>query len=458
MRLRRYCWAACLALLVLVRGEAFAAAVPAYSGKMNNAVGGLISQKVGKWGFAANDPRFGATMTGVSTAATTVAVGIATGAVATVGWPALLIGAGVSALAAGAVSLGQDALINWLWPDSGNPGKVQLGGSGMSSLPVYSNGVTAGQYAWQVQGGYWGSPQEALSYVFATSIAQYSQATFYNVTWVQNSPLMWTASYKWKNPQLGFNTEQSGTKTANRISYSGITCPGGTGFVSGSTCTDAGLALPGNGLGGSVYTSAWKLPADAVADLPQSYTTQPVSDAMLAQAANAAWKQMGSTTPNALPWSATDPITPADVASWKAANPNSVPTVNDFIGPVAPTSSTTVPISDPATTTNTSTAPSTSGTGTTVDLGPNPNTPAPTLETTPTASAIMSPILNLMPDLKSFVVPGHTSTCATGGFDWNGHHYSIDAQCTLIEQNRSLIEGAMLLVWAIAAIFIVLRA
>lgn len=458
MCLRRYCWVACLVFLVLFRGEAFAAAVPAYSGKMNNAVGGLISQKVGKWGFAANDPRFGATMTAVGTAATTVAVGLGTGVVATVGWPALLIGASVSAFASGVVALGQDALINWLWPDSSNPGKVQLSGPGMSTVPVYSNGVTAGQYAWQVQGGYWGSPQEALSYVFATSIATYPQATYYNVVWTQNSPSQYTATYNWKNPQIGFSTEQTASKIATRVTYNGITCPGGMGYVSGSSCTSAGLTVSGNGLGGSVYTSTWKTPDAAIADLPQSYTTQPVSDAMLAQAANAMWKQIGSTTPNSLPWSASDPITPTDVASWRAANPTAMPTVNDFISPVAPTSVTTVPISDPSSSTSASTAPATTGTGTTVDLGSNPNVPAPTLEATPTASQIMSPILNLMPDLKNFVVPTHTSSCATGGFDWGGRHYAIDAQCTLIEQNRALIEGAMLLVWAIVSIFIVLRA
>lgn len=458
MRLYRYCWIASLVLLMSFQGGAFAAAVPVYSGKVNKAVGGVIAQKVGKWGFAANDPRFGATMTGVSTAASAVAVGVATGAVATVGWPALLIGAGISALASGAVALGQDALINWLWPDANNPGKVQLSGSGMSSIPAYSNGISAGQYAWQVQGGYWGSPQEALSYVFSNTIATYPQATFYNVVWVQNSPSQYTATYNWRNPQIGLSAEQSASKVATRVAYSGMNCAAGTGYVSGASCTSAGLSLSGNGLGGTVYVPSWKTPDAAIADLPQSYTSQPLSDVMLAEAANAMWKQMGSNAPNALPWSSSDPITPDDVARWKAANPTIVPAVNDFIAPVAPTGSSTVQISDPGSTTNTGTAPTTPGTGAAVDLGVNPNIPAPTLETTPTASQIVEPVLNLMPDLKNFSVPAHTSSCATGSFEWGGRSFIIDTQCTLLEKNRTVIEGAILLFWVICSMFIVLKA
>lgn len=166
---------------------------------------------------------------------------------------------------------------------------------------------------------------------------------------------------------------------------------------------------------------------------------------------------MAASTPNALPWSASDPITPADVAEWKAANPNAIPSVGDAIAPVAAPGSSAVPIAQPGTSPSTGPA-TTPGQGTQVDLGPNPNTPPPGLEATPTAQMIMDPILNLMPDLRNFAVPAHSSECPKGSFDALGKTYTIDSQCQLIEQNRSIIEAAMLLVWAIAAIFIVLRA
>ncbi|MNW66789.1 hypothetical protein D3C74_452930 [compost metagenome] len=100
----------------------------------------------------------------------------------------------------------------------------------------------------------------------------------------------------------------------------------------------------------------------------------------------------------------------------------------------------------------------TPGEGTEVDLGDDPNTPAPTMEDTPTAQAILSPILNLMPDLKNFAVPSHASECPKPSFSVFGHDYRWEVHCTLMDQNRALIEAAMLLVWSIAALFIVLRA
>lgn len=49
-------------LLVLMFTTAFAQAAPAFSPKFGNAVGGVLEQKAIKRGFAANDPRFGATL------------------------------------------------------------------------------------------------------------------------------------------------------------------------------------------------------------------------------------------------------------------------------------------------------------------------------------------------------------------------------------------------------------
>lgn len=96
-----------------------AEAIPAYNGRVNVAVGGIVSAKVGKWGFAANDPRITATASGIGMGLTYLGVGIATGAVATVGWPALLAAAGISALVGGGVSLAVDGLYKWIFNSDG---------------------------------------------------------------------------------------------------------------------------------------------------------------------------------------------------------------------------------------------------------------------------------------------------------------------------------------------------
>lgn len=445
MRLCRYCWVACLAFLIFFRGEAFAAAVPAYSGKMNQAVGGIIQQKVGKWGFAANDPRFGATLTGVGAGVTTLAAGIAGGAVASVGWPALLAAAGISALVTGAVSLATDGLYKWLFNSDGTV-----------TTPATSTTIDLGQL--QAYQGFWAC-QGNYAYIgaspLAACIAKWQAYTYGSGTY-QNwgpPPTSCAVNGMYANCTSSDGTTWDAGQTRYYSSGSPVSCGSGQVAIN-NTCT-----TPNSAATGTTTPATTGTPAQQVAALPDSELAKPVSDEALAAAVNSTWKAMGSNVPNSLPWSAIDPVTPADVAEWRAANPGAVPTVSDMIAPVASPGASTVPISSPSTSTSPSTGPApTTGSGTQVDLGPNPNVAAPGLEATPTAQQIMSPILNLMPDLKNFAVPSHTSSCATGSFSWNSHTYTIDAQCQLIEQNRTLIEAAMLLVWTIAAIFIVLRA
>lgn len=195
-------------------------------------------------------------------------------------------------------------------------------------------------------------------------------------------------------------------------------------------------------------------PSAAVENIPASELNKAISDQFLAAAANAAWK--AASNYGGLPWTPTDPVTPADVAEWRAANPSMVPTVGDAIAPVSNGSAVVV---SPSGSGQTGTGPSTTpGSGTVVDLGPNPNTPAPTLETIPTAQQILSPLLGLMPDLKTFSVPSHTATCPTTSFVALGTAYAIDSHCSLLEANRQLIEAVMMLCWTLASVFIVLRA
>lgn len=65
---------------------------------------------------------------------------------------------------------------------------------------------------------------------------------------------------------------------------------------------------------------------------------------------------------------------------------------------------------------------------------------------------------NTFDGLKGWTVPNHVSSCPQPGFDWNGSSYTISTHCQLWIDHQSAIAAAMLVVWSIAALFIVLRA
>jgi hypothetical protein len=93
-----------------------------------------------------------------------------------------------------------------------------------------------------------------------------------------------------------------------------------------------------------------------------------------------------------------------------------------------------------------------------VNLGPDPGIGAPSLESIPTASQILAPILGLMSDLRAWAVPAHTSQCPEPTFDLWGTTYTISAQCELLEQYGTQITVAFEVAFAVAAVLIVLTA
>lgn len=397
-----------------------AEAIPAYNGRVNVAVGGIVSAKVGKWGFAANDPRITATASGIGMGLTYLGVGIATGAVATVGWPALLAAAGISALVGGGVSLAVDGLYKWIFNSDGT--------------------VTT-------QGGAVTSPDPNGLYMPSNAQQAASCTT--------------TTATNWCGCQaVGCSVDKITVCLAPGAQNPTNLCRAGSNAVPATSLSDAmtrsGYSIPTTTTSGDVKNTP---PSSAATNIPATELAKPMSNEILAAAANAAWKASATNT-GGLPWSASDPITPADVAEWRAANPTAVPTVGDMTSPVSNGNAVVVgPSATVGGSTNPSTGPvATPGTGTQVDLGPNPNTPAPGLEATPTAHQILSPVLNLMPDLKTFVVPAHAGSCPRPSFAAFDKTYTFESHCGLIESNRSILEAAMLLVWSIAAIFIVLRA
>lgn len=415
--------------------QAVAATVPAYNGRMNAAVGSLVQSKVGKWGFAANDPRIGATTNGVASGLTTLAVGVASGAVAAVGWPALLVAAGISALVGGAVSLASDAITKWLFNADG----TVTAGAAQQTEPSHKSSDTFSYGKWKD-----GSAEGIASAYVADYNAQNPGAN-YPKAFVQNC---YVSSQGENLCTLGY--VQNGNTTLNWMNISVGKQAGVPYSCDGLTVN--GVCQPPAMTGAAPVTSSVSA---AVSNLSAADAAKPISDELLAAAVNSAWKA-SDMSKGGLPWSASDPITPADVAAWRVANPSMVPTVGDAIAPVSSGSTVSVaPSTSPSTSPS---APATPGSGTKVDLGSDPNIGAPALEPTPTASQILSPLFNLMPDLKSFAVPSHTSTCPTGSFSAFQKQYTFDSHCSLIESNRSLIEAAAALCWALSAIFIVLRA
>ncbi|WP_250501746.1 hypothetical protein [Caballeronia sp. AZ7_KS35] len=242
--------------------------------------------------------------------------------------------------------------------------------------------------------------------------------------------------------------------------------------------------------------ASWWLPGPGVKplsgnDLSQIYPQltdaakkAQVDPMTLAQMVNMTW-QRASMQPGyqGLPYSVSSPVTSADVQPWVQANPSSAPTLDDLFRPAADPNAQTVPISptvtpstspstDPTTNpgTNPSTDPTTDPTTSTnpcavphacvmdVDVRGDPGAPAPTLENTPTIDMILGPIFNLFPDLKAWTVPAHTGSCPTPSFDAFGHTYTMTTQCDLAEKYRTEITTVMTAVFALAALFIVLRA
>ncbi|HPT51554.1 MAG TPA: hypothetical protein PKZ22_15450 [Accumulibacter sp.] len=58
----------------------------------------------------------------------------------------------------------------------------------------------------------------------------------------------------------------------------------------------------------------------------------------------------------------------------------------------------------------------------------------------------------------SWRLPAHTSTCATSSFEWIGKTYAINQHCALMDDYKSEISAASVLMFTILALFIVLKA
>jgi len=220
--------------------------------------------------------------------------------------------------------------------------------------------------------------------------------------------------------------------------------------------------------------------------LTDNAKSQPLNSMTLAQLVNQTWQQAASRSDyQGLPFPSSQPITSTDVQPWAVANPGLVPNVGDLFRPATDPGSPAVqisptvepvsnPITDPASPSNPASNSGTNPAGNgdsapvcgvngvvctmNVNVMGDPGTASPSLETTPTISMILQPIIDLLPDLKGWAVPQHGSVCPKPSFDLFGHTVTMDAQCDLAESNRTAIYGAFLAAFSLAAFFIVLRA
>lgn len=414
----------------------FAAALPSYSPKFGQAMAGVVQQKVVQRGFAANDPRYIATLS----AAGTVVTGLVTAGAVAAGaplWATLALGA----VAAGAIALGADALTKWLFNQDGTvtasststgTGSGGSGGTG-TSVQYYESGLVRAGSAMSAMLG------EAARQGYPTS--GWSVHSSCGSICVQ----YYGGSGRYLQAYGPYTTSNAAT----------VSCLNDGKILSGGSC----IAAPSS-------TPTPKTMVSAVADLPDSDMTKPVNPQIVADAVNKWWQQAAAQPGyQGLPYSQSDPVTVQDVQAYQQANPGTYPTVSDFVAPAINPTSNTVIVATPSTSVDPSTGAvvqpgtNTAPAGTPqVNLGVDPAIGFPGLEATPTAQMILNPLLSLFPDLKSFVVPSHSVECPKPSATMFGKTLVLEGHCSLLETIRPTLYAVMAAVWVMLALFIVLAA
>lgn len=439
------CW-------VVFVNSAFSQAVPV--SKMQSALSGIIQQKSLKRGFAANDPRYIGTIKDVSAGlagtAATAAVVTAAGVTAPA-WVSVALAAGIGTLVTYGVSLAIDGLAKWFFKSStidtaAINGQVQNGG------PM----VKGGPY-WEGTGDKYHNGEPLVAFVLGTDgMAVAMQAS----SMVKYPSVTCVSTFGGTGVQCSLPNGYPTSKAVYRASGAPIDCPAGS-FGSATSCSTYDYSYPAPG---AVPAQTGVSLPTAVASIPASDLQKPVNPDVLANLANAAWLNAAAKPGySGLPYTAADPITPAEVTTWKNANPASYPTVADSVAPqVASNSPWQLPVSPTATTQSPGVYPST-GTNPAAanplqNLGPDPGVGAPTLEEIPTSEQILKPIFDLLPDFRSFDVPSHAAECPKPSFHLFDRDYVMDTQCTISEDNRPLIQALMSALWVIIGVMIVLRA
>lgn len=355
--MRKLLLIASLLLAFQTQAEAGMAVPTSYAGRVNNAIGANLRIGMQKRGFAANDPRYNATVDAVSSTATSVAVAVGGGVLAGATWPAILAGAGISVVASVAVPWVVNKAIDWYWGQGADAGKVQLGGADMAgdktALPAVPSTYTDAKLTSVGTKFFYDSSAGGFVRQFMTiqvQVAKYANPTApYNNTYLQEDfKTVWDGKTDHRYWARRANTSVSTDTTTTYTQVWELNTP-----------STKPIPAP--------YTAGYVKPADLPANLPADAANQPVTAKMLADAINALWKQAAANNPDIAPYPASDPITPTEVQPWIDANPGDAPKGQDWFAPVAPSNTSTIPLPststsptpDPGTDTGGSTTPST---------------------------------------------------------------------------------------------------
>ncbi|WP_343743264.1 hypothetical protein [Herbaspirillum huttiense] len=436
--------------------------------KMQNALSGVIQAKAVQRGFTPADIRVTNTMYRASTPLLDAVVEAtelknARGIASRLGtWGAI-----AAVITGAAYALGYYGAM-WYYSSDG---KVKTGSDPQSVNTPAGMAVPSEIWCWSNVCG--SSREAACSY--RTKGSGTVQGRTYAITY---EPAGNDCHAIWTFADTGQKVDAGSAGSAQLKSGNTTACPGISLSASGGKCPASNFPEPAPAASIEDSAAAESMPA---ADKASPLPLQPVADI-----ANNAWREAASRPGyDGLPYDATNPITSADVSSWRDANTNYWPTMGDFVtpqqvsysdpgsGPVTnpitgttspaaqtpfglPTSSTPQSSVDPATSApNTGTNPSTEPVQ---NLGPDPGIGAPPLEPIPTALQIISPTMNIFPSLKSFVVPSVDAQCPTWDVPVFGKQIALKDHCPLLEQSRPTLYAAMAVAYALIALFIVLRA
>ena len=430
-------------VLLFYSQSSFSQALPVYTAPANKVGGALasgITQTLIRRGFAANDPRILQTINAVGARV----IPLATAAGAGASWIGTI--ARLSPWVTAGVLVYQG--VTWYMD---NTGKVYLAPVGSTSAaPVFSNGIVQGQLCWGINADCFGSPQEALSYLFSLTVAQYPHASYGLPTLTHDSSTKYTAQYSYSIPEL-YLTNFSGTKVITSHN-SNATCVAGSGYSgAGSTpngCVGAALATsPYAGAPLQSYT-----PQQAYDNLPAAAKSAPLGNELASETANRIWKD-ASAQPDypGVPFSSPSPVVAQDFAPYQTTHPEAWPPTSDLNLPVPVTgpSPVALPESNPDQTTSPSTAAK-------IDFGADPGVHSPTLE----SPDWLQPLLNMLPGWRtaSFTATG---SCYQPTFDLRPvipKVVTMTSHCDLLEAQRSALSAVMSVVWVMVAAFIILRA
>lgn len=434
-------------------------------GKSQIETSGLLYSKLGKAGYAPTSAQVTSTVQAIESVAVSAANGARSGIGG--GWLGMIGGAVLGAVINWAIGLGLDKLVKW-WFGSGDSVTAT---TSASPPPIGSFYYFALEREWPDKCG------QRIEKDYMTDVEAFNA----------------DAAASKQTPVSCYGTDPAKTVDWKLDSCNGRgTCTAhATSWVDGSTLNNTfdysyqygvpvNLQVSSAGDGSPVTTDI----ATATKNVPDSEKAQPINPELAANTVNALWQQ-ASQLPGfqGVPYDPSNPVTTQDATDWQNANPSYTPTVGDALG-VGTGSGTqgqanvggsvgslpihnTPGVSDPTPGVNPGTGTGT-GTGTQcgapgqpackVDLGPDPNTSQPSLENTPTIQMILGPVLNILPGFSSWHVPAHSAVCPTATFAMFDHTYTMDQHCTIFEQNRSVISAGFSLLFALAAVFIVLTA